>query len=218
MRSNKIEEYKKTLELTDYQREIMIGALLGDGHLETQNNGRTYRLKIEHSWKQKEYVDWLYEIFKEWILTPPQEKNQIVDSVIRKKYWFSTVSHGALRFYAQQFYQEKIKILPKFINKWLSPLAIAIWFMDDGSIKSKRHRGLILNTQSFTKRECQRLIEVLRKKFGIETKLRPQTREGKKRYQLYILGVTVKRFVEIVNPYILPSMKYKLGINLADKS
>ncbi len=207
MRSNEIESYKKTLKLTDLQREVLIGTLLGDGHLETQNQGRTYRLKIEHIFWQKEYTDWLYNIFKDWVLTQPQEKIQKVNNIPRKKYWFSTVSHGAFRFYAQQFYQNKKKILPKLMQRWLSPLTIAVWYMDDGSIKSNRHRALILNTQCFTKAENQKLIEIIKKKFGIEMSLRPQRQQ----WQLYIGSSSVEKFVQLIWPYVLPSMRYKLG-------
>lgn len=207
MRSKKIENYKTTLKLNGYQREVLVGLLLGDGHLETQNDGRTYRLKVEHIFWQKDYTDWLYQIFKEWVLTPPQEKIQIIEDLPRRKYWFSTVSHGALRFYAQQFYHNKKKILPKLILKWLSPLTIAVWYMDDGSIKSNRHRALILNTQCFTKEENQKLIEVIKNKFDIEMSLRPQRQQ----WQLYIGSLSVEKFVQLIWPYILPSMRYKLG-------
>ena len=211
MRSREIENYKKNLKLSDYQKEVLIGLLLGDGHLETQNNGRTYRLKIEHSYFQKEYVDWLYNVFREWVLTPPQEKIQTLGGVQYKKFWFSTVSHGAFRFYGQQFYQGKGKILPKLIHKWLSPLAITVWFMDDGSIKSNRHRALILNTQSFSVSELQRLIKILKEKYGVEMKLRKQSRKSIEIYQLITVGNTVEKFVQVIEPYILPSMRYKLG-------
>lgn len=211
MRSNKIEAYKQDLKLSDLQREILIGLLLGDGHLETQNNGRTYRLKIEHSYLQKEYVDWLYQIFKDWVLTPPKEKEQTVLGIKYNKYYFSTVSHGAFRFYAQQFYKEKKKVLPRMIKKWLSPVAMAVWFMDDGSIKSKHHRALIINTQSFSKPELQTLIKILEEKFGVKMVLRKQSRKQIEIYQLITTSDSVERFVEIIKPHILPSMKYKLG-------
>jgi len=211
MRSREIESYKQSLKLSDLQRKILIGLLLGDGHLETQNDGRTYRLKIEHSYLQKEYVDWLYRIFKDWVLTPPKEKEQIVLGIKYNKYYFSTISHGAFRFYAQQFYREKKKVLPELIEKWLSPIAMAIWFMDDGSIKSDRHRALIINTQSFSKPELQTLIGVLDKKFGVKMVLRKQSRKQIEIYQLITTSDSVERFVEIIKPYILPSMGYKLG-------
>ncbi len=211
MRLKEIELYKNKLKLSDYQKEILVGLLLGDGHLETQNDGRTYRLKIEHTYWQKDYADWLYKIFQEWVLTSPQEKHQTVSGVVYRKYWFSTVSHGAFRFYAQQFYENRRKILPKLIKKWLSPLAMAVWFMDDGSIKSNRHRALILNTQSFSKPELVRLIKMFKEKYGVDMKLRKQSRKSIEIYQLITTSETVEKFVEIIRPYILPSMMYKLG-------
>ncbi len=206
MRSNEIEAYKKSLKLSDEQREVLIGVLLGDGHLETQNHGRTYRLKIEHAFWQKEYTLWLYEKFKAWVLTPPQEKKHVVFGRTYREDWFSTVSHGAFRFYAKQFYQGH-KILPRQIERWLTPRVLTVWFMDDGSIKSDRHYALILNTQSFTKAENLKLIEIFGKKFGIQSQLRPQ----RKLWQIYINASTVGKFVEIIQPYVLPSMRYKLG-------
>ena len=96
MRSNIIESYKKTLKLSDLQKEVLIGLLMGDGHLESRD-GRIYRLKIELSYLQKEYVDWLYDIFKEWVLTPPQEKIQSLSGVQYKKFWFSISKKSATK-------------------------------------------------------------------------------------------------------------------------
>jgi len=189
-------------------RSVLVGTLLGDGHLETQNNGRTYRLKIEHSIKQKEYTDWLYQNFKNWSLQIPKEKMKIVKGKTYTNYWFSTKSIGEFRFYGQQFYDANHKkIVPKIIKKLLTPLALAVWFMDDGSSKSKQHKALILNTQCFRKSDLKLLIETLQEKFEIEAKLRPQ-KEG---YQL-IIPQPVK-FIELIRPYLREEFYYKLGAN-----
>jgi hypothetical protein len=46
--SNLFKEYKKSLKaLTDIQLEASIGLLLGDANLQTQNKGKTYRLRFE---------------------------------------------------------------------------------------------------------------------------------------------------------------------------
>ena len=110
MNSNEIKSFAESIKLTDEQREILVGTLLGDGHLETQNKGRTFRLKVEHSISQKDYTDWLYEKFKNLVLTKPQVKEQKINGKLYQKYWFSTVSNGAVRFYAQQFYQNGKKV------------------------------------------------------------------------------------------------------------
>src|SRR3989338_8401855 len=105
MNTTELKSLAASLKLTKNQREILVGLILGDGHLETQNRGRTFRLKIEHSISQKNYVNWLYEHFKQWILTPPQIKIQTVAGIKREKYWFSTLSAGSLRFYGLLFYK-----------------------------------------------------------------------------------------------------------------
>lgn len=194
-------------KISPRQREIIIGKLLGDGHLETQTKGKTYRLKIEHSGAQRDYVDWIYQELLSLAASPPREKVQIVRGKSYMKYWFNTVSTGSLRFYGQQWYPEGVKIIPTQIHKWLTPLTIAVWFMDDGSIKSKHHRAKIINTQSFSKENIARLINALNEIYGIRAVMRKQ-KEG---FQVYLLSETIDKFEELIRPYVVSSMRYKLG-------
>lgn len=206
MYSKEIEARKKTLSLNGTQKDILVGLMLGDGHLETQNNGRTFRLKVEQSTKRVEYVQWLYENFKNFVQTMPQQKEKLRNDVVTKNVWFSTLSHGSFRFYAQQFYVSGKKVVPKMIGKLLTPLAIAVWFMDDGSAKSKKHRAKIFNTQCFSKQEVLLLIRILKDKFKINAKLREQ-KDG---YQIYVLSESVDDFQKLIGKYVLDSMRYKL--------
>ncbi len=206
MNTLELREYKKGLKLTKQQKEVLVGTLLGDSHLSTYNRVN-YNVMVQHGYSQKEYTDWLYEIFKEWVRTPPQIKYQKINGKLYQKYWFNTLSHAAFRFFAQQFYCNGKKIVPQLIHRWLTPLGLAVWFMDDGSIKSKHHRALIINTQCYSDRDLHRLQKVLLDKYRVATKLRTQ-KEGK---QLYILAVSVHTFVNIIRPYIIPEMEYKLG-------
>lgn len=197
----------KDITISPRQREIIIGKLLGDGHIETRTRGRTYRLKIEQSERQSPYVDWLYQELQNLAASEPRRKVQRVNGKEYVKYWFNTASTGSLRFYGQQWYPNGKKIIPRQIERWVTPLVLAVWFMDDGSIKSQHHRAKIINTQSFTKDDIQRLIDLLDRKYGIKAKLRPQ-KEG---YQMYLLSETIGIFENLIRPYILPSMAYKLG-------
>ena len=206
MYSKKIEAWKITLNLNKIQREILVGLILGDGHLETQNNGKTYRLKIEQSLNKAEYMKWLYENFENFVLNKPKIKDKIRNKVATKNIWFSTLSHGSFRFYAQQFYAKGEKVIPKITEKLLTPLGLAVWFMDDGSKKSKFHKAKIINTQCFSKKEVLFLIKILKNKFEINAKLRYQ-KDG---YQIYILSESMDKFKEVVGPYIIDCMRYKL--------
>ncbi len=194
-----IEEYKQQLKLTRDQREALVGLLLGNAHLETQNRGRTYRLKIEQSAKHYAYVQHLYTLFEAWVLTPPQQKPN-------GNWWFQTLSCGAFRFYAQQFYRDGRKVVPALIHRLLKPRGLAYWFMDDGSIKDTHPRAIVLNTQGFSQTEVARLTQVLTEKFALETYLRRQP-EG---YQIVIRGRSLQRFLELTDPYLIPEMRYKL--------
>lgn len=207
MRSKAIEEYKQKLKLSDIQREVLFGILLGDGHLETQNKGKTYRLKVEQSVKHEVYLLHLYNIFQDWVLTKPSFRNVKSKSSNSKNIKFQTLSHSAFRFYAQQFYFDGKKVVPKIINKLLTPCALAYWFMDDGSIKSKESKGLILNTQGFVVKDIEKLICLLRKKFSLECKIRNQ-KDG---HQIYISGKSNELFVKLIDNFLIPEMRYKLN-------
>jgi hypothetical protein len=209
MYSRAIEQLKTTLKLSDIQREILVGALLGDAHLETQNRGRTYRVKFEYSAKHREYAEHLYGLFREWVRTPLQGK--LDDS--HDNVWFQTLSHPAFRFYAHQFYDEHRKCVPRNIHRLLTARSIAYWFMDDGSMKSRESKGVIFNTQGFARKDVKRLVDVLRSQFKLEARERRQ-REG---WQIYISGKSHERFREIVVPFLHPSMLYKLPVDRKTK-
>ena len=221
MYSRTIEEHKKKLHLNDFQRAIIVGKILGDGHLETLDKGKTYRLKIEHSIKQKEYVDWLYEQLRAWTRQTPKSRiRQTImpqgTSAVYESYGFTTYAHGAFRFYAQQFYEKNgKKIIPKIIMKLITPTALAIWYLDDGSFKSSHHKTFIIHSHGYQKQDLQRVLKALMK-LGITATLHRQNRARGVYWRIYILSESAERFAEIVKEIVrfVPSMSYKLGNNL----
>ena len=209
MNSKFINEFRSKVSLSSEQKDILIGSMLGDGCLESQNKNRTYRLKIEQSFSHKEYVDWLYEKLKNLVLTEPKIKIKKIGSKTYQHYGFQTISCGSLRFFAHQFYDQgsKKKKIPKIIKKLLSPLALAVWFMDDGQIKSKKHKALMINSQCFSRKDLGLLQKVLLKNFQIETTLK----KDKQGFRIYLLSETIQNFLAVIRPYIIPSMGYKIG-------
>lgn len=206
MNTNKIKEIKKKLKLSKKQQSILIGLLLGDGHLETQNNGLTYRLKIEHSIEQSDYVNWLYEEFKDWVNQKPYIK---VRKNGQKSIGFSTYSSGSFRFYGQLFYKKKKKVVSKMLYKQLKPISLAVWFMNDGSRKSLKHKTYILHTLGFTKKDVVMLKTTLKNNFDIDANLHSQKN---KYFRLYIMSESAKKFTEIIYPFVkgIASMKHKI--------
>ena len=197
---------KKSQRLTKRQREILIGTLLGDGHLETRTRGNTYRLRVEHSEKQKEYLFWLYEQFKEWV---PQEPKRKVRTDGRVSYEMVTISHSAFRFYAHQFYVDGKKVIPKLLSKLLTPIGIAFWYMDDGSLKSLRHKTFNIHTLAYSKNDLERVCEVFKNNFDISASLHRQKGIA---WRVYIKSESSEKFTSLVYPIMkqIPSMLYKL--------
>ena len=214
MNTREIRKIKANLKLSEKQKSILVGLMLGDGCLESIN-GFTFRLKIEQSLAHKEYVDWLYKNFKDFVLTEPKIKTKMIGEKTYQNYGFQTISCGNLRFFAHQFYKKNLagKKVPKLIKRLLDPLALAIWFMDDGQIKSKKHKALLINTQCFFRKDLKLLRDALRDKFGIETTLKKE----KKGFRIYLLSKTLSNFLKVVSPFILSSMRYKFGINIMPK-
>jgi len=210
MHSNKIEKYKEKLHLSERQKEILRSLMLGDGHLQSPYRPEIARLQIEYRHAHKEYTDWLYKEFHEWVLTKPKIKSQIVKGKLYQKYYFNTLCHKEIAKIWKKWYWHKKKVLAKDDVKKITPLGLAIWFMDDGSIKSKRHKSFYLNVQDFTEKEVGFPQKLLKKKFGIEssTKLVKRVKTG---FQIYISQESAEKFKTTIEPYVLDIMRYKLN-------
>jgi hypothetical protein len=72
-----------------------------------------------------------------------------------------------------RFYEDRRKVVPADLE--LTPVSMAVWFMDDGSRKSSQCRGLYLNTHSFTAQEVDLLRAVMRRDVGVDTSVRQQS-------------------------------------------
>jgi hypothetical protein len=207
VRSRVIEAYKATLRLSDVQREIVVGVLLGDAHLETQNGGRSYRLKVEQAVRHAEYVRHLHSELREWVLTPPRPKMGKTKGVTTFNLAFQTVSHEELASYGSLFYQARRKIVPEDIREIATARALAYWYMDDGSMKSSQSKGVIFNTQAYDSADIRRLTGTL-EGFGLEAWERRQS-DGS---QIYVSGSSYERFTELVGPYVIEAMRYKVPL------
>ncbi len=180
--------------LSGVQREIVIGSLLGDGGMRCKTNAL---LEINHSFRQRSYVDWKYSRLAELVATPPKVRR---GNGGRIAYRFTTRNLPALTPYFELFYGEGSKRVP-FVE--LAPLTLAVWFMDDGS---RSRNAVYLNTQQFDEASQIRLLELLREQWGIEGSLNRD-----KTYHRIRISVTgTARLGEIVGPHLLPELRYKL--------
>ncbi len=95
------------------------------------------RLKIDHSEKQREYVQWKYEELASCVPSRPA-RIDYYDKRTGNTYCnrrFATHSLPDFDYYWGLFYRSGRKIIPINIGQILhSPISLAVWHMDDGYV------------------------------------------------------------------------------------
>ena len=184
--------------LTNIERSIIIGSVLGDGYMRIIPGRNNAFLEINHSLKAKEYVDYKYQSLKRLVESSPKERTM---NEGRSAYRFFTKQHIDITHIYEEFYKNGKKVIPKYLK--LNPLIMAIWYMDDGS--KSRDRDIYLNTQQFSLNNQKRLLYLLRE-MGVKARLN----KDKKYYRIRLLKESVGDFMKIISPHVCPSMEYKL--------
>jgi len=185
--------------LTPLMKSVIIGSLLGDGHLRIVKGRKNAFLEVHHSWKQKKYIEWKFKILKNIC------KRGIKRSKDGKRYKFFTCQHKWLTVLYFKFYRKgKKQVNKEILLKNLDELGLAVWYMDDGS--KCRDTDIYLNTQYFSLKDQLKLLEVLRKKFKIEARVN----KDKHYFRIRILKRSVPVFFKLIRKWIIPSMRYKV--------
>ena len=213
--STKLKEYKDSLiDLSIEQKEAIIGLMLGDASLQSQNKGKTYRIKFEWGDKNKAYVLHVFNLFDEWLLSQPHKKERLSPKGNLIVNWgFQTFSHKAFNYLAELFLLDKggkKGISENLVQDHLTPKGLAYWFMDDGGKldynKNSKNRSVVLNTHSFTDLEVEKMCDQISNKF----ELLCEVRSNKNKKIIVIKDTSYSKFYQLINPYLLEEMKYKL--------
>lgn len=99
-----------------------------------------------------------------------------------------------------------VKRIPNnnYLDLYLTPLALAVWFMDAGS---KASAGAKIATNCFIQEDLERLILFLSNKYSIRCKLHKQGSQ----HIIYIPKNSMPIFSKTIKKYLVPSMYYKLN-------
>lgn len=199
---------KRDLVLSQEQRSVMIGSMLGDGTLRVGDGAINANLKIEHGLAQQKYVRWKYDIFRPWVFTEPKISYRYRPSGERypKSLWFRTIRHPIITEFQRRFYVDGRKIVPHDISDDLDELALAVWVMDDGNLN---RRNISISTYSFTLGEIELLVKVLQSRFALSAKY---YRDRDKGYRMYFTVGDTKKLTRIIGTYVIPELRYKIDL------
>ena len=186
--------------LTQLQKSIIVGSILGDGYLRIVPGRRDAFLEVNHAYSAKEYVDWKFNALKNICASKPKK---YIGNGNRIAYRFWTRQHPELTVLYRKFYQGRSKIIPDDLE--LDPTILGVWFMDDGS--RCRKYDVYLNTQQFSMKDQMRLISKL-KQLNLEATLN----RDKSYYRIRFLKSSVDYFNRFLKENIIPFMGYKIGL------
>lgn len=188
---------------------IIYGSLLGNAHAEKRLYGVGTRITFFQEDTHVKYILYLHNLLTETGYCnnkmPIIRKRLGIKGKVRKIVKFSTWTYTSFNWVDNDWYINGRKCVPSNIDQYLTPLALAIWIMDDGC---KVGKGLKFSSKNFTYGECIQLVNVLYKNFNLKASV--QSAGSKDQYIIYIWKESMNNLLDIVNPYIIPEMKYKI--------
>jgi recombination protein RecA len=199
--------------LSDQQWQVVLGGLMGDAALSPSRvtGSLGTRFRMGHSAKQRAYLDW---------------KASLLGNIGQTR---STNSKGAAfvdltplpelaELRRSVYFGDGRKHLSWDYLKALTPLALAVWYMDDGSF-AVRAQGLQERTREGSGRSeivveamspgsRERLVEHLADTFDLHPTL---VAKGKRQIATLVFSKEKTAALhELIAPYVHPSMDYKL--------
>jgi recombination protein RecA len=199
--------------LGEQQTQVVLGSLMGDGNLSpTRHGGTGTRFRMGHGARQAEYLDWKVSLLGNIECSRTTNAAGAVFADFRPLPELAEV-HDAV------YFGDGKKHLSWEYLKALTPLALAVWYADDGSftLRSKgvqaRTRGgsgrIEICVEAMSPGSRERLVQYLRDTHGLNVRVRSAGARQKKAVLVFTTAASEK-FQELVAPYVHPSMEYKL--------
>ena len=219
------------MKLTEKDVSILIGLLLGDGHIDIKG-----RISIEHGEKQKEYCIYKAKLLHSVCGGKDVKVHEYVRkrSILKDKKQFKEST-----FVTYKFRKQSVSFIPiremlyngetgkKYISekilKYLTPEVIALWWMDDGCLTKKytypngekKHCGYVLRLCTYLPKEQNELIQkFFRDNYQMEWNIvKADGTKDDTQWMLRCGSIEGRKFLNIIREYInehVPSMSYKV--------
>lgn len=194
-------------EITPSMRQVILGTIMGDACIKDESY-----YSLGHSVNQTDYFYHTAERLKHFVSAVDFKKHLKKNTLDKFDYSLElrTLRHPIFNEYFKKFYSKgkNKKYFSLDAYKDITEEGLAYWFMDDGKIHKDRN-SYYLCTGKISLEEVSQLSYFLNKKFGLNTN--PQNHDISKGYIYIYIPVNNKdKFINIIEPYIIPSMRYKI--------
>lgn len=191
--------------LSDQCRALILGSLLGDGSLRVHSGYREARFAFRHSEKQGDYFWWKVKQLSE-ISGVSHSWQQPADGFGGAKLRYQSRAHpGLTELYRLTTDHGRLRIRRRWLNL-LTPLSLAVWWLDDGSIITNGRRGVFC-TDPFSYEEQAILARYLENVWDVRVAISPiiRTRVGIEHqyFRLWIRSsAELQKLLRIILPHV----------------
>lgn len=187
------------------QHQLFVGSMLGDGNLSCpEKDSYNPYYAITRCLADRKYLEWHASKFSDFSKTECIKDGEYFDSRTGKTYFWSkfrTRSAHLFRDMRNKWYKNGVKIVPQDLI--LTPLAVAVWFCDDGCIYQTTSS---FATDGFNFEEVSRLNSLLENL----TKAEFSVRSHENKFTIRGNKTATQALLESISSHIPDSMMRKL--------
>jgi len=198
------QEYRQeNKQLNDKQKDLIIGSMLGDGHIDKRETQPIFI--VVHAENQKDYLYYKYELLKEFCNIPPTKQEARYKNFGDKSYWCQATYRACTRI-QDCFLDYRGKTYSYLLNL-INEYSFSIWMLDDGY---RSHSNWELCVAEYTEKDINLALEIFENKFNIKGKQKKDIR------YIQFNAISSRKIDEIILrniPNDLDIIKYKITEN-----
>lgn len=186
---------------------LIIGSLLGNSYIKRNKLDKSIIITFI---KCSDNIEYLMLFYKYLVsngycdLQKPKLKRIISkNNKVLLMYVIDSYNIYNLDWIYGMFYRNNKKIIPENLKDYLTPLSFATWYLDSSYKLPKSD----LSSFNIKNKDIKYISEIFKDKYNINTTIQL---EGKDKVTFYIKNSSNNEFNNVVKPYILPSLQYKL--------
>lgn len=195
---------RSELDLSPCQFSVLLGKLLGDGYLHRAASGNS-AVVWGHRQSDADYVAWTQRAIGDLASNAVRILSSGYGSTIVSA---RSTFHPCITEHFGGMTESGRKRVPEWVADALDPIALAFWYMDDGSLTTSPNQEdrAAFSTNGFDEDDCDVLLRGL-KRLGIIAEV---MHDGRGYLTLRLNVAAAERMFLLVAPYIPPSMQRKL--------
>lgn len=196
---------------------LISGSLLSSSYLEKRSQGVGVRIVFVKYSNNVEYLMWFHSMFAKSGYSssnkPKLYKLIGKGNKVLFFYSFKSYSFSSFIWLFDMFYRDNIKIIPRSLDEYFTPLALATLFLSSIGIgeKAMLSQKDLVNKSLVSVYDLKYLSLVLKNKYNIETFIEFNNSSRFNGGSLYIKNRSA--FSKIVKPYLLPSQYNLLNMS-----